>query len=139
MPRGVRSSSCAPASRSSVAIWRDTAGWVKLSASAAAEIEPRSATARKTLRRAASNMTAGYTFTTFVAGAVMARVMRLAYGRHARTSFALMPAERHHRDVTQANELLHRTIVDAVEPRLVDRRPPRRRRSLPGRRPARAA
>src|SRR3954447_26015311 len=80
MPRAVRSSSCAPASRSSAATWRETAGCVKLSASAAADSEPRWTTSRKTSRRAASSRTGG-------------EAMPEVYGFQKERSFAVMAAE----------------------------------------------
>src|SRR4051794_21026242 len=80
MPRAVRSSSCAPASRSSAATWRETAGCVKLSASAAADSEPRRTTSRKTCRRAASSRTGG-------------EAMPEVYGFQKERSFAVMAAE----------------------------------------------
>ena len=56
-PCGTRRTSSAPTSASSVAIWRETAGWVYPSASAAAENEPRRATSQSTRRRRLSSMT----------------------------------------------------------------------------------
>ena len=49
-PRAERSTRRVPASASSVAIWRETAGWVNASDSAAAEKEPCAATSRRTLQ-----------------------------------------------------------------------------------------
>src|SRR4051812_15917892 len=92
MPRGVRSSSWAPASRSSVAIWRETAGWVKLRASAAAEKEPRRTTSRNTRRRAASNM-------------------HEVYASRAKRSFAVMAGRR---DDAGAMTVLHPLLHAAL-------------------------
>src|SRR4051812_4634083 len=77
-PRAGRATRRAPASASSGAIWRGAAGWVKASASAAAEKEPCAATSRRTRRRRTS------------------RGMRKAYTRPAKRSFAVMAREAEH-------------------------------------------
>jgi hypothetical protein len=62
-PRALRSTSVAPASRSSAAICCETADWVNDSASAAAENEPRWATSRSTRMRRTSSISGTYTTT----------------------------------------------------------------------------
>src|SRR5215210_3149406 len=61
MPRTLRSTSVVPASRSSAAICWEAADWVKESASAAAENEPRWATSRRTRMRRTSSISITYT------------------------------------------------------------------------------
>ena len=60
-PRALRSTSTAPASRSSAAICCEIADWVNDSDSAAAEKEPRRATSRRTRMRRTSSISATYT------------------------------------------------------------------------------
>jgi hypothetical protein len=57
---GSRSTSRIPVSRSSLATWRETAGWVRCSASAAAENDPCRATSRSTRMRSVRSMLERY-------------------------------------------------------------------------------
>ena len=66
-PREPRSTSCVPVSRSSAATCWEIADWVKESASAAAENEPRAATSLSTLIRRTSSIRGAYrTEATFI-------------------------------------------------------------------------